>query len=133
MATLKGSFPKASPKTIALLESLVPAGPNIELKPMFGHRAAFVNGNMFAGTFGDSLVVRLGDAERAALLEQKGASIFEPMKGRPMNGYVRVDPTVMKRDLGRWITKALAFTRGLPPKAKKTKTPKARKKTAKRA
>jgi len=40
------AFPKAVSATIALLESLVPLEPGVELKPMFGHRAAFIRGNM---------------------------------------------------------------------------------------
>ena len=31
---------------------------------MFGYESAFVNGNMFAGTFQESLVVRQSDDER---------------------------------------------------------------------
>jgi len=31
---------------------------------MFGNQAAFVNGDMFAGLFGDRLFVRLSDEDR---------------------------------------------------------------------
>jgi hypothetical protein len=114
-------FPKAVPAAIALLESLVPAGSGAQLKPMFGHKAAFVNGHMVAGTFGDAIIVRLGPAEHAELLAHAKASVFEPMPGRPMKGYVRVAPGMPKAELARWVAKALAFTKTLPAKAPKSK------------
>jgi len=51
---------------------------------MFGNISAFVNGNMFAGLFGNDLFVRLSKESRKELLEKQGASLLEPMKGRPM-------------------------------------------------
>jgi TfoX/Sxy family transcriptional regulator of competence genes len=51
---------------------------------MFGYASAFVNGNMFAGTFQDAIIVRLGEDDRVALLKLKGAARFEPMQGRPI-------------------------------------------------
>jgi TfoX/Sxy family transcriptional regulator of competence genes len=48
---------------------------------MFGNISAFVNGNMFAGLFGNDIFVRLSDENRRELLEEKGASLLEPMKG----------------------------------------------------
>jgi hypothetical protein len=112
-------FPKAVPATIALLESLVPAGGGVLLKPMFGHKAAFVNGNMAAGTFGDAIVVRLGADEHAKLLAHPNGSQFEPMPGRPMRGYACIAPGMPKGELARWVAKALAFTKTLPAKAAK--------------
>ncbi len=46
---------------------------------MFGYASAFVNENMFAGTFQNSIVVRLAETDRVALLKLKGAAPFEPM------------------------------------------------------
>ena len=62
----------------------------VAIRPMFGHKAAFVNGNMFTGTFGKHVFVRLDEPSRAELLTVAGANPFEPMKGRPMTEYVQL-------------------------------------------
>lgn len=50
-------------------------------------------GKIFAGLFGDDMVVKLaGDAHRRALALD-GAHLFEPMAGRPMKAWVQVPPT----------------------------------------
>ncbi len=72
------SMPKPSAASNALFESLVPDDPRVTVRPMFGNVAAFVNGNMFMGLFGDELFVRLSEAERSELLAIDGASGFEP-------------------------------------------------------
>ncbi|TMI14728.1 TfoX/Sxy family protein [Candidatus Bathyarchaeota archaeon] len=69
----------------------MPEDPRITIRPMFGNISAFVNGNMFAGLFGNDLFVRLSDESRKELLEEKGASLLEPMKGKPHEG-IRLDP-----------------------------------------
>lgn len=88
-----------------------------EQRKMFGYPAVFVNGNMFAGLFRDSLVLRLGEADREAFLALPGASPFIPM-GRRMKEWV-VAPAAMTRSparLSAWLDKALAHGRSLAPK-----------------
>jgi len=70
--------------------SILPDDPRITIRPMFGNVSAFVNGNMFVGLFGNDLLVRLSDESRKELLEEKGASLLEPMKGKPMKEYVLI-------------------------------------------
>ena len=55
---------------------------------MFGNFAGFVNGNMFLRVFGEAVFVRLDERHRAALLDEPGTAVFEPMSGRPMKEYV---------------------------------------------
>ncbi len=55
---------------------------------MFGNLSAFVNGNMFLGLFGNDLFVRLSGEDQLELLKMKGASVLEPMKGKPMKDYI---------------------------------------------
>ena len=43
-------MPKPSEEDRARFRSLVPDDPRVEIKPMFGQLAAFVNANMFMGT-----------------------------------------------------------------------------------
>jgi len=82
-------MPRPSEKAKAAFSRLVPEDPAVVLRPMFGNLAAFVNGNMFAGLFGEDLFVRLPEAERAEV-KRKGGRDFEPMAGRAMTGYVVV-------------------------------------------
>jgi TfoX/Sxy family transcriptional regulator of competence genes len=115
-------MPKGSSQAAEAFRALVPPSDAVKVKPMFGHLAAFVNGNMFAGVFGDDLFVRVGDDDRMAVL-QGGGHDFEPMPGRPMRGYVvlgagwREDRTSAER----WIATALAATSTMPAKQPKAK------------
>jgi TfoX/Sxy family transcriptional regulator of competence genes len=114
------SMPKPSEQAKAAFTQLVPGEPTVTLKPMFGNLAAFVNGNMFAGLFGEDLFVRLPDDESAQVRKQGGRD-FEPMAGHAMKGYVTVpsawrskpDPVVV------WIKRSLELTRRMPPKVAK--------------
>jgi TfoX/Sxy family transcriptional regulator of competence genes len=111
------SMPKSSVDANTAFRALLPADPQVKVRPMFGNLAAFVNGNMFAGLFGDDLFVRVGEEERAALIEQ-GGSPFEPMAGRPMKAYVVVPSTWSSDpDTARaWLARSLAGAGSLPPK-----------------
>jgi TfoX/Sxy family transcriptional regulator of competence genes len=114
-------IPRSSKESEALLRSLLPAGKEITVRPMFGNLAAFVGGNMSVGLYGDDLFVRLSDSDRAELLENEGAAIFEPMKGRQMKEYVVV-PRSWKRDPAKikpWIAKSLEWSSKLPAKKAK--------------
>lgn len=97
---------------------------------MFGNTAGFVNGHMFAGTFGSDIVVRLPEAERPRLLAEPGAAIFAPMAGRVMREHV-VLPRAWRdtSDKARpWTASALTWASQMPPKpAKKKSAPKATK------
>jgi TfoX/Sxy family transcriptional regulator of competence genes len=129
------SFPKWRPAPEALAKTfagVVPSSPGVEPRKMFGYPACFVNGNMFMGLWQDLMVVRLAEADRLKLTKMPGASIFEPMPGRPMREYVVVPPSVLSepKALRTWVGKALAFASELPKKAPKSKTRPAAKKRA---
>jgi len=64
-----------------------------------------------------SLIVRLADADAAALRDLGGQS-FEPMPGRTMRGYVSLPPSVGRRpgELDAWVARAIAHVRTLAPK-----------------
>jgi TfoX/Sxy family transcriptional regulator of competence genes len=119
--TATDKIPRSTKQAEAFLRSLVATKPELTVKPMFGNVSAFVNGNMYAGVFGDDLFVRLPESEGAELLKVRGARYFEPMKGRVMKGYV-VLPKAWKGDEAKvkpWVSKALKSTSKLPPKPKK--------------
>ncbi len=98
--------------------ALVPEGPGIEVKPMFGNLGAFVNGNMFAGLFGSSLGVKLAPADLADLAQVPGAGPYGPAE-RPMGGYLALPATASDEDASGWVEKARDFASTLPPKAPK--------------
>jgi TfoX/Sxy family transcriptional regulator of competence genes len=115
----KGSMPKPSAKAKEAFQALVPADPAVSLRPMFGNLSLFVNGNMFAGLFGEDLFVRLSEEDLDRVRRQGGRN-FEVMPGRAMKGYVFVPGTWQKQpaDARAWITKSLAWSRRLPAKKK---------------
>jgi TfoX/Sxy family transcriptional regulator of competence genes len=95
-----------------------------EQRKMFGYPCAFVNGNMFAGLHEAGLILRLPESERAAFLQLKGASRFEPMPGRFMREYV-VAPAEMAHHpevVAQWFRRAFVYGSSLPGKARKAKT-----------
>ena len=114
-------IPRPSQETQELFRTLVPDAPGVRVKPMFANLGAFVNGNMFAGLFGDSIGVRLPDESvRAQLLAAEGAGPYGPAE-RPMGGYVSL-PEDWKDDpdrLREWIGVALEQVGRMPPKEKK--------------
>jgi TfoX/Sxy family transcriptional regulator of competence genes len=119
-------MPKPSEKAKEAFSALVPGEPAITLRPMFGNLAAFVNGNMFAGLFGDGMFVRLPDAEAEPVIK-KGGKWFEPVAGHRMGGYVMVPGDWQKKPdaVKPLLHRALTLTRSMPAKAKKPAAKKA--------
>jgi TfoX/Sxy family transcriptional regulator of competence genes len=111
-------MPKPSEDAKAAFTKLVPGEPAVTMRPMFGNLAAFVNGNMFAGLFGEDMFVRLSDDESANVRKQGGRD-FAPMAGRPMKGYVTVPSTwrTKPEPVKHWIRLALEQTQRMPAKA----------------
>lgn len=111
-------LPRPSEEAKAAFARLVPDGPAVTLKPMFGQLSAFVNGNMFCGLFGEDLVVRLPEPE-IAKVKQQGGRDFEPMAGHKMGGYVMVPAGWQASPAGAatLIKRALAVTATMPAKA----------------
>jgi TfoX/Sxy family transcriptional regulator of competence genes len=119
-----GKIPKPDEEAKAHFHEVVPDHPAVRIRPMFGNLAAFVNGNMFTGLFGTDVFVRLGEEDRAELLEAGGGP-FEPMAGRPMREYVTL-PAEWRQEPARvreWVARSLAWAEELPPKAPKERKP----------
>src|SRR2546430_1057753 len=79
-------FTKTPPEVVAAFDAASPSRKGIDRKTMFSYPALFVNGNMFAFTFGPKIAVRADEATRS----KPGMKRFEPMPGRPMGEYVEV-------------------------------------------
>jgi TfoX/Sxy family transcriptional regulator of competence genes len=99
--------------------ALVPPTQGVEIKPMFGQLAAFVNGNMFMGLFGSQVGVKLNPADESRLRESGGGP-FGPAE-RPMGGYVSLPETMNTDEMHRWIDSALSYVAELPPKQSKVR------------
>ncbi|WP_448002312.1 TfoX/Sxy family protein [Agromyces bauzanensis] len=113
--------PKPSDAARSLFASVMPDDPRAVVKPMFGNLGAFVNGNMFAGLFGERVGVRVVDeALRAELAATEGAGPFGP-DGRPMRGYVAAPEAWVHEPerLAEWVARAFDEVAALPPKARK--------------
>jgi TfoX/Sxy family transcriptional regulator of competence genes len=115
-------FPKASPWIKELFAETV-KDLDCEPRSMFGYPCAFVHGQMFAGVFGDNMMVRLAEKDRAELLGVAGAQQFDPMGGRPMREYVQFPDSMLEDEdaLGAWVKRGFAYAKALPPKDNKKK------------
>lgn len=72
------AFPRPDAASKQFFDSLLPDDARVQVRPMFGNFAAFVNGNMFIGVFGEAVFARLNEADRARLANEPGTGIFEP-------------------------------------------------------
>ena len=120
---------KPNEKLVKLLDEIVATlefdGP-VDYRPMFGCPAYFTGGNLFAGVWQETMMLRLSEDERAEVTAAGGRP-FEPMPGRAMKEYVALPPGMMAdRDVASlWVRKAAAYAASLPPKEKKPRKKKA--------
>jgi len=86
-------------------------------KKMFGGIAFMSRGHMFAGIAKEALMVRVGPEAYAASLKRPHAREMD-FTGRPMKGYVFVDPPGFEADadLAHWVNAGLSFVATLPAK-----------------
>ena len=122
------AMPRPDPKALKTFEALVAHAPGATVKPMFGNFGAFTNGQMFAGVFGTAVFVRLSEADRASALKLPDASLFAPMKGRPMKEYVVLPPGEFadKKKSKAWVAKSLEYVGSMPLTGPRKKGGKAR-------
>ena len=87
-------------------------------KKMFGGLAFLVGGNMAVAASGQGgLLVRVDPQESHALADGVHVQPME-MRGRTMEGWLRVDSRTVTDDkaLADWVARGAAFARSLPPK-----------------
>ena len=85
---------------------------------MFGGLAFLIGGNMaVAASSQGGVLVRVDPAQSNALVATTNARPME-MRGRPMQGWLRVGPDDVrtKRELAEWIELGAAYARSLPAK-----------------
>jgi len=86
-------------------------------KRMFGGLGFLIGGNMCIGVWKEYLILRIGPAAYAQTLTRPHAREFD-ITGRPMKGWVMIEPAGVQRDseLVEWANFAIDFASGLPRK-----------------
>jgi hypothetical protein len=86
-------------------------------KRMFGGLAFLINGHMAVSASGQGgLLLRVDPAETDVLVNDPAARPFE-MRGREMEGWLRVDADELDDDdFGRWVRIGVTYAKTLPPK-----------------
>jgi hypothetical protein len=100
------------------IRELIAAEHGVTEKKMFGGLAFLVGGNMSVSASGQGgLLLRCDPDQTASLLRKPHAQPFE-MRGRVMDGWLRVAPEGVrtKRQLEPWVARGVAYARSLPPK-----------------
>ena len=92
--------------------------PDVVEKKMFGGLSFLIGGHLAVGVSGSGGLLMRNDAdETEELLTQPYVEPFV-MRGRAMNGWVRVNSEGVEDDaeLKRWVEAGVGFARSLPPK-----------------
>ena len=100
------------------IRELIGAEPDLTEQKMFGGLAFLIAGNMAVSASGQGgLLLRCDPEETEALIKKPHAARFE-MRGRSMDGWLRVAPEGVgtKRQLEPWVRRSVAYARSLPPK-----------------
>ena len=100
------------------IRTLVEGEAGLTEKKMFGGLAFLIGGNMAVAASGQGgLLVRADPETSETLLTSKGVQPME-MRGRQMQGWLRVDDDVVrtKRQLERWVRVGVGYARTLPAK-----------------
>jgi TfoX/Sxy family transcriptional regulator of competence genes len=100
------------------LRELLDGEPRVTEKKMFGGLAFLIGGNMAISASGQGgVLVRADPRESDQLVERSNAELAV-MRGRPMEGWLRVAPEHLrtKRQLAKWAHLGAAYARSLPPK-----------------
>ena len=112
---------KIPPENHPLFRAALPRDPRIQTLNMFGGVAAKVNGNLFGGTFGRSIMLLLSPDDREAALALDGAAPFDPMgNGAKRSDKIQMPDSLMDEpdELRGWVKRAFDFAVTLPAKVK---------------
>jgi TfoX/Sxy family transcriptional regulator of competence genes len=100
------------------IRELVSGEAGLTEKKMFGGLAFLINGNMSVAASGQGgLLLRVDPEQTDALAAKPGAAPFE-MRGREMQGWLRVsdEGVKTKAQLERWVRRGVDYARSLPAK-----------------
>jgi TfoX/Sxy family transcriptional regulator of competence genes len=100
------------------IRELVGSESDLTEKKMFGGLAFLVGGNMAVAASGQGgVLVRVDPAQSDTLVATTNARLME-MRGRSMQGWLRIDPEdlLAERQLAKWVELGTTYARSLPPK-----------------
>ena len=100
------------------IRELIAGESGLAEKKMFGGLAFLIGGNMAVAASGQGgVLVRVDPARSDVLVATTGARLME-MRGRTMQGWLRVDPEDLrtKRQLAKWVRIGTTYARSLPAK-----------------
>jgi TfoX/Sxy family transcriptional regulator of competence genes len=91
--------------------------PGMTEKKMFGGVGFLINGNMACGVHGNDMIVRLEPDRYPDATKLANVKPFD-MTGRPMKGWLMVEPAGVTTDLelDKWLRMAVDFVHTLPAK-----------------
>jgi hypothetical protein len=101
------------------IRALLATEQDLTEKKMFGGLAFLIGGNMSVSASGQGgLLLRCDPEETDALTREPHVRRFE-MRGRAMDGWLRVDAEAVEteEELGRWVAVGVDYARSLPPKS----------------
>ncbi len=113
-----------TPAVVSLYEAALPDDPRVKRKQMFGSPCAFVNRQMFFGTFEDTLVARVGPRRASGLAAEPGMQVFTPSEGKVWDDYVQMTPDVDPDRLAKLAAEAMIWAEALPKRPKLPRRPK---------
>ncbi len=100
------------------IRAAVQAEPGVSEKRMFGGVAFLIHGNMaVSASSKGGLLLRIDPADTRSLVSRPHVHRFE-MRGREMDGWLRVDAEALGTDdeLRRWVGHGITYARERPPK-----------------
>lgn len=100
------------------IRALLDDEPGVEERRMFGGLAFLVDGHIAVAASGrGGLMARVDPAEADGLLDRPHCEPFE-MRGRPIEGWIRVAAAGVETDdaLRPWVARGLGIARSLPPR-----------------
>jgi hypothetical protein len=102
----------------ARIREMLENEPNVTEQKMFGGLAFLIRGNMAVAASGQGgVLVRVDPAESDTLVATTNARPME-MRGRPMQGWLRVGAADVSTESGlaAWVQRGTTYARSLPPK-----------------
>jgi TfoX/Sxy family transcriptional regulator of competence genes len=102
----------------ARIRGLVEGEAGVTEKKMFGGLAFLIGGNMAVAASGQGGILLRVDPAQSDELVAGGQASLAVMRGRPMQGWLRVDSSHLAADaaLERWVALGVAYARSLPAK-----------------
>jgi TfoX/Sxy family transcriptional regulator of competence genes len=100
------------------IRAVLRAEPGLTERRMFGGLAFLIQGNMAVSASSQGgLLLRIDPAETESLISEPHVRRFE-MRGRKMDGWLRVDAEAVETDddLQGWIRHGVTYARSLPSK-----------------